>query len=405
MAALPYGIYLGTKGGLFASKDKGRLWHKEAATLGNTHILDIAYNLKESKYIYVASVDGIFKTKDGAQSWERIFVACPVENGNDTEEKSEDQDEEERKSNIRYITIDPNNANYLYLATSSCVYQSQDKGLSWELLSSFCLLNRDVRFLLVSSESHLYAVTKSGVFEYRDNRWQELSLGLVVDEIRFLALDNQNNLYAACDKGLFKANRNYVQVSQGTDMISLYSKGEPSINELQQAAIKYAEVEPEKIERWRRQAAKRALLPQLTVSMDRDNNKTTSSSIWGTYGNSTGTGKYYVGPDDETKYHNKNWGVSLRWELGDLIWSDDQTNIDVRSRLMVELRENILDQVIKLYFERQRLRMELDGLPIEDRRKKAEKELRLKELAASLDALTNGYFSRFLNNQSLSPAE
>jgi len=399
LAILPSSLYVGTKAGLFVSQDKGRSWHKETTKLGNSHILAIAYNIKEPNFIYVACMDGVFKSKDNGESWERTFVASPAENGNETEEIAEDQDEAGRNSCIRYISIDPNNANYLYLATSRGVYRSQDKGQNWESLSSFGLLNRDVRFLLVSSESHLYAVTKSGIFEYMYDRWQELSLGLVADDIRFLAQDNQNNLYAACDKGLFKTRVEYSGNKRQDNPISLYYKDEPNISEIQQAAIKYAEVEPEKILRWRKQAAKRALLPHLTVSMDRDNNRTASSSIWGTYGNSTGTGKYYVGPDDETSYDNKNWGISLTWELGDLIFSDDQTNIDVRSRLMVQLRDDVLDEVTKLYFERIRIKMELDDLSIEDRKKRFEKELKIQELTAYLDGLTGGYFSRQLKDR------
>jgi len=60
---------------------------------------------------------------------------------------------------------------------------------------------------------------------------------------------------------------------------------------------------------------------------------------------------------------------------------------------MVQLRDDILDEVNKLYFERIRVKMELDALQIEDRKKRFEKELRLRELTASLDGLTGGYFS------------
>ncbi len=332
LAILPSAIYLGTKAGLFVSQDRGRSWHKESGILGNSHILNISYNLSEPGYIYIASLDGVFKTSDAGKNWERIFVASPTENSNAAEEVTEDQDEEEHFSNIRYISIDPNNVNYLYLATSKGGYRSQDKGKSWEALSSYGLLNQDVRFILISRQSEIYAVTKSGVFEYKNERWHELSLGLTAEEINYLSIDNQGNLYAACDKGLFKTGPDNFSENKQEDIISVYYKDEPKINEVQKAAIKYAEVEPEKIKRWRSQAAKRALLPHLTVSMDRDNNRTASSSI-GTY-----SGKYFVCPDDETKYDNKNWGISLTWELGDLIFSDDQTNIDVRSKLMVQLR-------------------------------------------------------------------
>ena len=63
---------------------------------------------------------------------------------------------------------------------------------------------------------------------------------------------------------------------------------------------------------------------------------------------------------------------------------------------MVELRNNTLDEVTKLYFERIRVKMEIDNLSIEDRKKRTDKQLRFQELTASLDALTGGYFSQGL---------
>lgn len=64
--------------------------------------------------------------------------------------------------------------------------------------------------------------------------------------------------------------------------------------------------------------------------------------------------------------------------------------------LMVQLRDDILDEVTKIYFERLRIKMELDNLSIEDRKRRLEKELRLRELTAMLDALTGRYFSQQL---------
>jgi photosystem II stability/assembly factor-like uncharacterized protein len=388
LAILPDAIYLGTRGGLFISEDNGRSWHKGSANTGKADILAIACDIKEPDYIYVACAEGVFKTKDAGQSWDRVFIGCSSakENNDDIEEEREEQNTEESAYDIRYLTIDPNNLSYLYLATSKGVYKSQDRGRSWEPISSYGLLSQDVRFLLVSDKSRIYAATKSGVFEYGDDRWQELSLRLLAGEIRSLSQDNQDNLYAACDNGLFKTRIEYPGNRRQDNSIAMYYKDEPDISEVQQAAIKYAEVEPEKIARWRRQAKVKAILPKLTVGLDRS--ETTNYEIY-----TSATARYvYEGPYDKSD----GWDVTLSWELGDLIWSDAQTSIDVRSRLMVELRGNILDEVTKIYFERLRVKMELNNLSLEERKKRFEKELKLQELAASLDALTGGYFSQRL---------
>jgi hypothetical protein len=381
-------IYLGTKAGLFVSKDKGRSWSKEAGKIGKSDILGIACDLKGPDYIYVACVDGVFKTENNGGSWERTFVANPTEDSNDREEKEDDQDEGGRNSYVRYISIDPNNPNYLYLATSRGVYKNQDRGRTWQFLSDYGLLNRDTKFLLLSNKSEVYAVTKSGIFKYEDERWQELSLRLAAGEINFLSLDRADNIYAACDKGLFKANLEYVNENSQINTIALYYKDEPGIREIQGAAIKYAEVEPEKIKQWRAQAAKKAWLPQVSLGLDRN-----ATDLWHWESGSTTKSE-----DDMLRKGRDNidWDVTLSWDLGELIWNDDQTSIDVRSKLMVQLREDILDEVTKLYFERIRIKMELDGLSIEDRKKRLDKELRIQELTSYLDALTGSYFSKCL---------
>ncbi len=386
LAILSDRIYLGTRAGLFVSRDKGRSWHKEKAQLGKGHILAIRFNPKEPGYIYVVSVDGVFKTADNGQSWERIFVAFDTENNGDenTEQDLEDQDEQSRVSGIKYISIDPDNPDQLYLASSRGIYQSKNKGQSWESLSNYGLLSQDIRFISISKDSGVYVATKSGIFRYSEKRWQELSLRLPAEAIYSLALDRQGNLYAASDKGLFKANIENPNIIEDKDILGLTSHhNEPTIEEIQQAAIRYAEVEADKIKEWRKKAKMKAILPKLTVGID--NSKSTNYEIY-----TSATTRYvYEGPDD----NSSGWDITVSWDLSELIWNNDQTSIDVRSRLLVQLRDDILDEVTKLYFERLRVKMELENLSLEDRKKRFEKELRVEELTAMLNALTDGYFS------------
>lgn len=158
---------------------------------------------------------------------------------------------------------------------------------------------------------------------------------------------------------------------------------EPTIHRVQQAAIRYAEVMPEKISRWRTRAAWRAWVPKFTLSLDRDTGTTVGSSSSG------GKTTFTVGPED----HSISVGYDFAWELGDLLWSADQTSIDVRSRLMVQLRNEVLDEVTRLYFERRRLQVEEAMAPVQEPSLRAERALRIDELTAQLDALTGGDFS------------
>ena len=374
-------IYLGTKAGLFTSQDNGRSWQREAGNIGKFPILSIVYG---PLYVYVAGTDGVFRSN--GKEWERVFVAEATDKENGIEEDADDYDEGERTSIIKYLAIDPNNSSHLCLATSRGIYETLNSGGDWNALPDYGLLSENVNFLLLSAKSKLYATSSSGVFEYNGYRWEELSSGLAAGTVSFLSSDNQGNLYAACDKGFFKAKGGNAGNYQRDNIPDTYCKGEPEIADVQRVAIKYAEVEPQKIKRWRKQAAKRAWLPQLNTSVGRN---VTDLWHWES-GSSTKAGDDVLIKGDDAI----EWDVSLSWDLGGLIWNDDQTSIDTRSRLMVQLRDDILDEVNKTYFQRLRVKMELDNLAIEDRGKRYEKELRLRELTASLDGLTGGYFSQ-----------
>ncbi|MFH1189528.1 MAG: hypothetical protein V1682_02415 [Candidatus Omnitrophota bacterium] len=76
-----------------------------------------------------------------------------------------------------------------------------------------------------------------------------------------------------------------------------------------------------------------------------------------------------------------------------LIWSDDQTNIDVRSRLTTQLRTDVLDDLRRAYFERKRMQYELAISPPVDAKLRFEKELRVLELTQTIDDITGNYLT------------
>lgn len=147
--ALPAVIYLGTKGGLFFSKDGGRSWHKENGKLGNSDILAISYNKIDPDCIYIASRDGVFKTANCGGSWELVFISHFRENDTSAQEEPQDDiDQQQGVSDVRYISCDPVNSNCIYVATARGIRKSCDKGAKWEPVSSYGLLNQEVKFLV-----------------------------------------------------------------------------------------------------------------------------------------------------------------------------------------------------------------------------------------------------------------
>ncbi|MDD5129904.1 MAG: hypothetical protein PHS66_02480 [Candidatus Omnitrophica bacterium] len=380
-------IFAGTKAGLFISNDYGRFWHKQQVGIASGCVFNMDWMAGKEPIIYLAACGGLFRSLDFGKSWEKVYLNFLNRNEDEKEAQGE-ADEPQVLSSINFIKVDPHKK-LLYFSCNRGIYRSLSQGQSWEKLPEFGLLDRGVKMICLSSSAQVYALTQSGVFLYCDERWQEVSFGLVLGKLKYLTIDNLDNLYVAGEKGVSRSIRNNIHGFKCSSLISEYLQYEPSIRGIQKAAINYAEVSSEKISQWRKAAAKKAFLPQINLGVDRNSN-----DLWHWEGGST------TKSDDDVLRRGRDsidWDISLSWDLSDLIWNEAQASIDVRSKLMVELREDILDQVNKLYFERLRVRSELDNLGIEDRSKRFQKQLKLEELAASLDALTCGYYSERLH--------
>jgi hypothetical protein len=98
--------------------------------------------------------------------------------------------------------------------------------------------------------------------------------------------------------------------------------------------------------------------------------------------------------------------INFAWDFGDTAYDPEYVDLSRESRLVIALRDDVLDEVNQLYFERLGLLRQLARPPDElpptagagegaapDRLRL---ELRVGELTAGLDAWTGGWFSRQL---------
>ncbi len=392
-------IYIGTEAGLFFTKNRGRNWEKGRNIPSDTGVHFITIDNNDPKIIYSATDGGIYKSLNKGATWERIYgLRFSTENGLDSNEfEVLESDEIRAETRMKNIAIDPENSKTVYAGSSKGLLVSEDSGATWKHAGNPGLISQDIRHLVVDPEdvNTVYAATGRGVFKYSkaDESWDELYEGLVSADVRYLTavssnLENRNILWAATDRGMFRLM--YADDSEGgilgPEEIFMEFSDEPSIEEIREAAIVYAEVHPDKIKKWRKAASHRAWLPDLRVGYG--SNKDWQSS---TYFYSTSKEKYV--DDDITDGKDSGWSVSLTWELGDLIWNNDQTSIDSRSRYAVQLRDDILNAVTRLFFERRRLQIDMIMSPSEDVIKNVEMELRIQELTANIDALTGSFFS------------
>ena len=140
----------------------------------------------------------------------------------------------------------------------------------------------------------------------------------------------------------------------------------------------------------------KALVPELSLVKD----LSVASNVDIDRGGTNTADFYIFGPDTRSTRRD----LSLDWNLRDLIWSSDQTAIDSRAKQMVELRDGIVTEVTRLYFERRRLVIELyagGGSTELEPQAYLDLLVRVDEYTAYLDGMTGGYFSEELRKRKI----
>jgi hypothetical protein len=92
---------------------------------------------------------------------------------------------------------------------------------------------------------------------------------------------------------------------------------------------------------------------------------------------------------DEVRYEAR-----ATWDLSRLVFNPDELSAHAEALKIAEVRREIETQVIRLYFDRRRLKVEAVGADTYDVASNLRRDARIEELEAELDALTGGVFSR-----------
>lgn len=343
--------------------------------------------------IYAAYEGGIYFSSDIGESWNKYFVSSSR-----TEEAPlEDYIEEEGEDLSRIQKIKPDPDGGITVATVRDILlidPSKDRYMTVETTG---LPSREVKSAL-KNEQGLFALTPSSIFfrSSGEKNWQAVFENTTGGRVSLLETYTDNRgekwMWIACGKNIYRKNMYYpFEFAQGAGEVErkfILQDNTPSIGEVQAMAIEYAEVSPDKINSWRAGARWKAILPRVSVGFSEsvDDNVEIYKSASKVY---TVTGPREKGND---------WDVDLSWDLSDLIWNESQTSIDVRSKLMVQLRDDVLQEVTRLYFERKRLITEFEDSVVEPQDQRG-KQLRIEEVTGYIDALTGGGFTEAIESR------
>ena len=164
--------------------------------------------------------------------------------------------------------------------------------------------------------------------------------------------------------------------------LSRIAPGLPSIAEVQQATERAALVRLEDLEGWRSRARSSAWLPELGVSYQRNVGEIDTLGI-----------QSNLGVDSHNVEDVARYGVRATWQLGQLVFSREEVAAAKAALEVQRDRQELVAHVTELYFEWLRLRSRRPGEGSDEA-----SDLKLAEVLAKIDALTDGFLSRRLED-------
>jgi hypothetical protein len=217
-----------------------------------------------------------------------------------------------------------------------------------------------------------------------------------VEELRILGLDQKTltalRSHLATELTLKKvAKGSYTSVEEVLGQFS----NEPDVLKVQALTMDYTKTNPAMVEGWLKASTAAYALPAVTLSYDKDMDDYTTWDYLDL--NEDG--------DIRSNEHQFNtaradddqgFGVRLAWRLDKLVMSSERIRVINEAQDIVKLRDKVLDEVTRVYFDRRRLQVDQLLSPSSGLREQIKNELRLQELTASIDALTGGEFSAAL---------
>jgi hypothetical protein len=158
---------------------------------------------------------------------------------------------------------------------------------------------------------------------------------------------------------------------------------EPSAIMVARAAIRAAERDPDRFASMLRRARWRGLVPTLSLGARRGQGVDLRTTVTA---------------DDSVRFTSGDdlvLSATLRFELGRLLFADEEVTIAREARAARAARLELIRDVIHWYFLRRRLQLERDALG----HTSVTRELKISEIEALLDAFTNGVFGRMIRLQ------
>ncbi len=395
--------FAGTSSGIFETDDAGKTWNK----IGHAPNISVTALIFSREHLYAAFGNQIY-VSENLESFKPVFGLPSINSESDeTEDRDETIDFSESETRTPGTLFTDMTADEIsgtvWASSEKGVFETRDQGNRWEPLPSSGLRSIRIRSLLLGNcEDCFFAASQKDVYRYNPAKkyWSLCGKGMSSGAVYSLALSrDKNEVLALTSAGVLKLPAFEFSEAPLQIMIpredlktkSLFNRWislEPSARSVQKDVARYGNLKNAKINRWQAGSRLAALLPSLSFGKD----FSSANNVDLDRGSTSDRDTFIIGPDDT----NRGWDFDVSWDLGDFIYSSAQTSIDGREKLMVELRHEMLTEATRLYYERRRLQMEFITSPPQNEEEHLDLIMRIDELTALLDGMTDGRFGKKL---------
>jgi photosystem II stability/assembly factor-like uncharacterized protein len=144
-----WSLYNADEGDVFRSDDGGRTWRTLPGVHGKS-IRTMAMAPSDPNLLLIGALDGVFRSRDGGQHWERISP----------ENQAEIKD-------IESLAIDPQNPDIIYAGTWHLPWKTEDGGVTWHSISKGIAYDSDMFSIIIDPKTPtvVYASACSGIYK------------------------------------------------------------------------------------------------------------------------------------------------------------------------------------------------------------------------------------------------
>lgn len=370
-------LWLGTRGGLKISRDGGENYLTiDHRLVLRDNIQWITFDPIDPERVYLGLDWAMLVSKDGGKTFDIGFY-----------------DTYPSLSNVNRVFVDPHRTERILLGTNDGLMISVNQGDDFERAGGLLFVGQPIVDVIQGFQpGHYIVATAQDLWQSYDGglNWQIAYFGAVDWNIRMVkrSPNRYGELWVLTSAELLKLSTQKPPLSDpnGYSELKARMQREPSMSEVVEIALRNAQIHREDRLEIEQSARLSALLPQLDLFIAKRN-----ATIGFELNNFLFKASGELTNKNAGLFSYQVWGAFFYWDLRQLLHHRGESPSYHGERSLHRREEEVRSFVINLYQERFNLLISLELYPA-DQRTTLMRRLRLEELTAHLNQITDGLF-------------